>query len=65
MYNFAEKRINQDLDISVLLKRLYDIDKFKLMMFKNDKHQLMLYNTLAKPVLSQNAIKIFFNDIEE
>ena len=38
IYNFAEERIKQDLDLSSLLKRLYDIDKFKLMMFKNNKY---------------------------
>ncbi|EAS01174.2 transmembrane protein, putative (macronuclear) [Tetrahymena thermophila SB210] len=49
IYRMAEQKIEQDLDITHILKRLYDIDKLKLLLL--DEQQIQLFNTLAKPVI--------------
>ncbi|KAL4450896.1 hypothetical protein ABPG74_011738 [Tetrahymena malaccensis] len=49
IYRIAEQKIEQDLDITHILKRLYDIDKLKLLLL--DEQQIQLFNTLAKPVI--------------
>lgn len=44
----AKSKIEFDLDLTNILKKLYEIDCLKLFLFDDD--QLMLFNTFCAPV---------------
>lgn len=45
----TKKKIEIDLDLENILKKLYEIDSLKLLLFDDD--QLLLFNSFSTPVI--------------
>lgn len=50
----AKNKIESDLDLTHILKKLYEIDCLKLFLFDDD--QLMVFNTFCSPVFQDNML---------
>ncbi|KAM3140994.1 hypothetical protein pb186bvf_007005 [Paramecium bursaria] len=50
----AKQKIEQDLDLTNIVKKLYEIDCLKLLFFDDD--QLILFNTFCQPVFQYDQI---------
>ena len=50
IFQKVKEQITQDMDLSHLIKRLYEIDKLKILLLNKD--QLTLFNTVYNPIIN-------------
>lgn len=50
----AKSKIQSDLDLAHIVRKLYEIDFIKLFLFDDD--QLKLFNTFCSPIFEKNMI---------
>jgi hypothetical protein len=48
----AKEKLMSDLDLTSIIKKLYEIDCLKLLLF--DEDQLLLFNSFSMPLLDIN-----------
>ncbi|CAD8180144.1 unnamed protein product [Paramecium octaurelia] len=51
----AKNKIQNDLDLTNILKKLYEIDCIKLLLFDDD--QLLIFNSFSSPVFEDNMVQ--------
>ncbi|CAD8084753.1 unnamed protein product [Paramecium sonneborni] len=51
----AKNKIQTDLDLTNILKKLYEIDCLKLLLFDDD--QLLIFNSFSSPVFEDNMVQ--------
>ncbi|CAD8086127.1 unnamed protein product [Paramecium sonneborni] len=51
----AKNKIQNDLDLTNILKKLYEIDCLKLLLFDDD--QLLIFNSFSSPVFQDNMVQ--------
>ena len=59
----AEKLMIKELDVVSILRKLHEIEKMKLTIFNTD--QLMVFNSITKPIVFTDEEKITFLNSDE